>query len=143
MREDWGRQACQVKGSAASRARDVLRKAAEAAERVRVTTGRVGSTRARLKPRIEDLPDDVLDELVWLNTVGTFGVGSAGYWWGRAGAAIMRLTHYALGYTHAIWALLYSDDGWLVGRAERYEVGLLLHLFFPLGCGCPAFLAQG
>ena len=137
VREDWGRQACQVKGSAASRARDVLRKAAEAAERVRVTTGQVGGARPRLKPRMEDLPNDVLDELVWLNTVGTFGVGSAGYWWGRAGAAIMRLTHYALGYSHAIWALLYSDDGWLVGRSERYEVGLLLHLFVLLVVGVP------
>ena len=137
LREDWGRQACQVKGSAASSARDFLRKVAEAAEKARSTTGKVSGRKAVLKPRIEDLPDDVLDEIVWLNTVGTFGVGSAGYWWGRAGAAIMRLTHYVLGYSHAIWALLYSDDGWLVGRTERYEVGLLLHLFTLLVVGVP------
>ena len=137
LREDWGRQACQIRGSAATSARNFLRKAAEAAEKVRSTTGKVSDRKARLKPRIEDLPDDVLDELIWLNTVGTFGVGSAGYWWGRAGAAIMRLTHYALGYSHAIWALLYSDDGWLVGRTERFEVGLLLHLFVLLVVGVP------
>ena len=31
-------------------------------------------------------------------------------------------------YTEAIWALLYSDDGKLTGRTERYERGLLLHM---------------
>ena len=77
----------------------------------------------------DDLPDDVLDEAIWLNTVGTFGVGSAGYWWGRAGACVVRLTHYLQGAENAIWAMLYSDDGWLVGRTERYEIGLILHLF--------------
>ena len=82
--------------------------------------------RARLKPRRDDLPREVLDEPLWLNTVGTFGVASAGYWWGRAGACAVRLTHYVAGPAHAIWALLYSDDGWLVGRGERYEIGLLL-----------------
>ena len=41
----------------------------------------------------------------------------------------MRLTHYALGYEEALWALLYSDDGKLTGRTDHYERGLLLHLF--------------
>ena len=31
-----------------------------------------------------------LSEDVYINKVGTFGVSSAGYWWGRAGGAIMR-----------------------------------------------------
>ena len=44
----------------------------------------------------------MLNEEIWLNTVGTFGVGSAGYWWGRAGAAVMRLTHYLFGYQFAM-----------------------------------------
>ena len=136
-REDWGRQACQIKGSAASSAKEFLRGVAERAEKERVSHGRVGTRRAFLKPRAEDLPDHILGEIVWLNTVGTFGVGSAGYWWGRAGAAVVRLTHYLLGYTYAIWALLYSDDGWLVGRTEKYEVGLLLHLFALLVVGTP------
>ena len=41
------------------------------------------------------------DEELWLNMVGTFGVASAGYWRGRAGAAIVRLSHYALGFDDA------------------------------------------
>ena len=39
------------------------------------------------------------------------------------------MIHYILGYAEAIWALLYSDDGKLTGRTERYERGLLLHVF--------------
>ena len=86
---------------------------------------------------MEDLPKDVLDQVVWLNCVGTFGVGSAGYWWGRAGAAVVRLTHYLQGAAHAIYAMLYSDDGWLVGRTERLEIGLMLHLLILVTLGAP------
>ena len=49
----------------------------------------------------------------------------------------MRLTHYMLGTTHAIWALLYSDDGWLVGTTDRYELDLLLHLLVLIVVGTP------
>ena len=66
---------------------------------------------------------------MYLNCVGTSGVSSADYWWGRAGGSIIRRTHYAIGYVDALYALLYSDDGKLTGRTERYERGLLLHLF--------------
>ena len=41
-------------------------------------------------------------EYVWLNRVGTFGVGSASYWWGRLSASLGRL------------ALLLSPDSWLL-----------------------------
>ena len=72
-----------------------------------------------------------LGEEVWLNKVGTFGVGSAGYWWGRAGAALLRLAHYLVPRDHAVWALPFADDGWVTGRAAKYEGGLLLHLLVP------------
>ena len=48
---------------------------------------------------------------VIVNTVGTFGVSSAGYWWGRLGAAITRAGHYVLGHELATWILLFADDG--------------------------------
>ena len=38
------------------------------------------------------------DTEVLVNTVGTFWVSSAGYWWGRLGAAITLTGHYVLGY---------------------------------------------
>ena len=77
--------------------------------------------KSRLNARLEDLPQDLLDEVLWLNTVVTFSVRSASYWRGRAGACVMRLTHYMLGSTNLICALFYSDGGWLVGRTDHYE----------------------
>lgn len=68
--------------------------------------------RPEARPGLHDLPDKVLDETLWVNCVGTFGVGSAGYWWGRAGACLTRLGHVLIGHDHAIWSLLYSDNGW-------------------------------
>ena len=33
--------------------------------------------------------------------------------------------------------MLYSDDGWLVGRTKHYEVGLIMHLFVLVLLGTP------
>ena len=49
----------------------------------------------------------------------------------------MRLTHYLIGPEQAIWAMLYSDDGWLVGRGSHFEIGLCLHLFILELIGTP------
>ena len=72
-----------------------------------------------------------------MNTVGTLGVASAGYWWGRAGVAMVRLTHYLLGLEEAVWILLYSDDGWLTGRTAHYEREIILHLLSLVIIGTP------
>ena len=44
----------------------------------------------------------------YVNTVGTFGEGSAGYWWSRLAACIHRLL-YHVGAADA-WGLLFADD---------------------------------
>ena len=111
LREDWGRQACQVSGTAAEASKSALSCLAEEARREYETKGAKAAIKPRARPKLEDLPESVLAETLWLNKAGTFGVASAGYWWGRAGACLIRLMHYLLGYDHAIWALLYSDDG--------------------------------
>ena len=94
LEEEWGRQACQVKGSAAATARRSLHDRAMEYRRRFESTGVKAVLTPRRKPRLEDLPDHVLEERVWLNKVGTFGVASAGYWWGRSGARVLRLAHY-------------------------------------------------
>ena len=43
---------------------------------------------------------------VYVNTVGTFGVASASYYWSRTGSALGRLTHYLSGDTAQAWHLL-------------------------------------
>ena len=47
---------------------------------------------------------------VYVNTVGTFGVASASYYWSRIGSALGRLTHYLSGDTAQSWHLLVADD---------------------------------
>ena len=78
--------------------------------------------------RRSDFSSRELREAVFLNCVGTFGVISAGYWWGRAGGAIVRLSDYLIDLVDALWVLLNTDDGWTNGRDEHYERGLILHL---------------
>eukprot|EP00973_Karenia_brevis_P005004 689319-Karenia_brevis.AAC.1 len=49
------------------------------------------------------------DGKVWLNEVGTFGVGSAGYWWSRLGGAAGRVILSVM-LREEVWTLLYADD---------------------------------
>ena len=70
--EEWGRQACQVRGSAAATAQG--RRSREG-----LTGTRPGSRAPRPLSRT-DFSAKELSETVYLNKVGTFGVTSAGYW---------------------------------------------------------------
>ena len=129
---EGGRQARQVKGSAASTLQS--KRSVEAMMRERAGESGPG------KPsplRLEDFSPAELSEQVFLNTVGTFGVTSAGYWWGRAGGSAMRLAHYVIGYIDAVYALLCSDDRRIVGRTAHYERGILLFLFVLVCVGIP------
>ena len=96
LQSEWGRQACQMKGSAVASAmarRSCAKRPVEA----------TGDGDAKPVPiRKEDFTAEELAEKVFLNCVGTFGVTSAGYWWGRAAGAIVRLTQYVLGHEDAL-----------------------------------------
>jgi hypothetical protein len=74
------------------------------------------------------------DEHLFLNCVGTFGIASAGYWWGRLYAAVTRAIHYGLGSRYMLWALSYADDTWMVGRGpdafRALQMALLLMTVF-------------
>ena len=129
---DWGRQACQTRGTAAARFKEVRELEAERAER---SDGKPAPAPRPLT--VHDFSETQLQESVWINMVGTFGVSCAGYWWGRAGAALLRLTHYLAGRTDAVWSMLYSDDGWITGRTAHFERGVLLHLLILCVLGTP------
>ena len=45
---------------------------------------------------------------LYLNTVGTYGFGSASWWWGRLAALITRLGHYVV--IDIAWIFRYADD---------------------------------
>ena len=56
LRVDWGRRACQVKGSDASAAKEAVARITEAANKRFVTTGSRADVRPRVKAHLEDLP---------------------------------------------------------------------------------------
>ena len=49
-------------------------------------------------------------ESVWVNCVGTFGIGSASYFWGRTIGAIVRCLYGLLGKDFPIELLVFADD---------------------------------
>ena len=67
---------------------------------------------------------------VLLNTVGTFGISSAGYWWGRIAAAILRGIHYIAGPSRKACILLYADDGKLCVPLSMFRQLLPILLAF-------------
>ena len=72
---------------------------------------------------------------IWTNRCGTFGVGSAAYWWSRLAGCLVRAVHGILGPKWAIEMLLYADDLELeAGNAqEREAVVLAVFIFLILG----------
>ena len=68
--------------------------------------------------------------------MGTYGVGSAGYWWGRLAAAVgFRLVYYISNGEWGPGILLYADD-WqsIAGReAEIVHTGVNILILWSLG----------
>ena len=57
---------------------------------------------------------------VWLNLVGTFGIGSAGYWWSRLAGCAGRISLY-LARQDPFWQLVFADDfAWVVSGPHAF-----------------------
>jgi hypothetical protein len=67
-------------------------------------------------------------DAVWVNTVGTYGLGSASYWWARVGALLLRITHYVVTPAGLRWALRFADDYFLVSGGTQMWRPLLISL---------------
>ena len=65
-----------------------------------------------------------------MNTVGTFGVASASYYWSRVAGSIGRLLQYLSGHSSTSWHMLVADDYLSESGGPGYRIGLLL--FFVL-----------
>ncbi len=65
---------------------------------------------------------------LWINRVGTFGVGTACYWFGRLIAILGRITWVAFS-TEEIWQLIYADDLMWAASGPTKFTDLLLFLF--------------
>ena len=64
-------------------------------------------------------------ETVYINTVGTFGIASASYWWSRVATALGRLAQYVPGKAATTWHLLVADDFHLEAGGSEYRAGLI------------------
>ena len=53
---------------------------------------------------------DSSSQEVWLNKVGTFGIGSISYWWNRLAAMIVRLVLMVFPPQTVRWVLCFADD---------------------------------
>ena len=74
--------------------------------------------------RLED------EEELWVNMVGTFGVASAAFWWGRVASVIFRRFHRVVPRSWLFYLLLFADDGLLMSAGpDYYRVALALFLF--------------
>eukprot|EP00973_Karenia_brevis_P007456 1008229-Karenia_brevis.AAC.1 len=73
---------------------------------------------------------------VWLNQVGTFGLGSAGYWLSRFGGAVSRLVLSVMG-KEEIWLLLFAEDVDIVAAGANATANLILSLFLLILVGTP------
>ena len=74
---------------------------------------------------------------VFVNTVGTFGIASASYYWSRVAAAVGRLVQYLSAHTSTSWHMLVADDSLLESGGTEYRTGLLLFFVLCAVVGVP------
>ena len=79
---------------------------------------------------------------VFVNTVGTFGIASASYYWSRVAAAVGRLVQYLSAYTSTSWHMLVADDYLLESGGPEYRTGLLLFFVLCAVVVVPFIVAQ-
>ena len=72
-----------------------------------------------------------------INTVGTFGIASASYYWSRVAAAVGRLVQYLSAHTSTSWHMLVADDYLLESGGTEYRTGLLLFFVLCAVVGVP------
>ena len=74
---------------------------------------------------------------VFVNMVGTYGVASAGYWWGRLGSSLLRLLLRIFGKRLLLWILLFADDWLILSGGTMWKDGVVLPLFMLRVLGVP------
>ena len=77
--------------------------------------------------RLDDKPEHEAqdNDEVFVNTVGTFGVGSAAYYWSRLAAIAVRLGYKVASQAWLVYFLLYVDDGLIAAMGTNFEYGVL------------------
>ena len=70
---------------------------------------------------------------VFCNTVGTFGVTTASFWWGRLASTLFRVFHRVLPAEALLYLLLFADDGLaMVGGDDYHKLVIALFLYLEI-----------
>jgi len=77
------------------------------------------------------------DPFIFINKVGTFGISSAAYWWGRIFGAAGRATYYLLGPHWIVEMLAYADDLEVLGIGCQGREAIVLSYLFLSALGVP------
>ena len=76
-------------------------------------------------------------DVVYINTVGTFGISSASYYWSRVGSSLGRLSQYISAHTAHTWHHLVADDFHLEAAGAGYREALLIFFVLCHTAGVP------
>ena len=74
---------------------------------------------------------------VFMNTVGTFGICSASYWWSRVSTAMGRLYQYIIARYASSWVLLLADDYHIEMGGWHFRPALLVFFLLCDVVCCP------
>ena len=77
------------------------------------------------------------DKFIYINRVGTFGVASASYWWGRIAGSGLRLVHELLGPELPVELLIFADDLEALGPDLRGRRGVVMAYLILSALGFP------
>lgn len=77
------------------------------------------------------------EDVIYVNRVGTFGIGSTPYWWARLSGALIRLAHYVVGPDLFVEMLLYADDLEVIAPSRPGRLGAVLVFLVMSAVGAP------
>ena len=80
---------------------------------------------------------DSSSDVVYVNSVGTFGVASTPYWWARISAALMRFTYAVLGPDFPVEMLLHADDLEILAMKREGRIAAVLAFVAMAAVGAP------
>ena len=129
----------QTRAPGAGEVRAIMREKAVSGKKLFALAGDVAKAHRRIKVRRADWGFQACrlrPGSLWLNCVGTYGMGSAAYYWARfAAGAQVRLGHYILGGEFALDLLLYVDDflGLAEDKSQIESLGFLIFFWLSLG----------
>ena len=74
---------------------------------------------------------------MFINTVGTYGIASASYFWSRVAASIGRITQYIPGQSATTWHQLAAGDFHLAAGTGHYRAALITFFVLCATAGIP------